>query len=343
MDRAMKKNNYSVISYNKSFFDRAISAYATYKGDTTIKRIASISGGKDSGATLLFLCEMRDRYGLDFEAVFADTCNEHDITLDYVRWLPKRLGIKVTWVKADFTEQIARRRVYVDKHYSEPARSRVLAALKPTGIPFLDLCQWKGRFPSIMAKFCTPELKVLPIHAYQEPYIDAGYTVESWQGVRADESRGRKHLPKRSLEDVGLWNVRPILRWDISQVVAMHRRHGLPLNPLYKMGFTRVGCFPCINERKYGIRRIDKISPEHIARIRTWEETVDTVSSRQGSTFFHIDGMTEKQKSSIEAIRAYSGIDGAVKWSKTRRGGKQYDMMQYLPQTECQCEIGLCE
>lgn len=337
---------HTVLSYDKRFFDRALHAYSVFWDDAGIRRIASISGGKDSTCVLLFLRELRDKYGTDFSSVFADTGNEHESTLEYVSYLSGRLGTPVTWLKADFSANIIKRRRYVAENYPEPTRSRVLAGLTPTGIPFLDLCIWKGRFPSVCAKFCTVELKVIPIKEHQEQYLAVGECIESWQGIRAEESYNRKYLPKRNIEDEGVWTVRPILRWKLPQVVAFHRRHGIPLNPLYKRGFSRVGCFPCINERKAGIRRMADMFPEAIDKIRTWEETVSTVSSRQGSTFFHRDGMTEAEKSSVDAIRRISGIDGVVSWSRTRngkRGSKQFDLMAYVPQPECHCAIGICE
>ena len=43
-----------------------------------------------------------------------------------------------------------------DKHgrklrWSNKAKRRALAVMYPSGNPFLDLCMWKGRFPSRMA------------------------------------------------------------------------------------------------------------------------------------------------------------------------------------------------
>lgn len=43
--------------------------------------------------------------------------------------------------------------------WSNKAKRRALAVLHPTGNPFLDLCLWKGRFPSRKAQFCTEHLK----------------------------------------------------------------------------------------------------------------------------------------------------------------------------------------
>ncbi|MCZ4150195.1 hypothetical protein BZG21_38055, partial [Escherichia coli] len=51
--------------------------------------IVSISGGKDSAATLLLALEQNVSNLL---AVFADTGNEHEITYEYVRYLEDKLG-----------------------------------------------------------------------------------------------------------------------------------------------------------------------------------------------------------------------------------------------------------
>lgn len=45
-------------------------------------RICSVSGGKDSTA---LYCLMVETYGHDFVPVFADTGNEHRVTINYVR------------------------------------------------------------------------------------------------------------------------------------------------------------------------------------------------------------------------------------------------------------------
>lgn len=311
----------------------------------TPRRILSISGGKDSTAMYLQALEVRDRFGMEFEAVFADTGNEHEATLDYVRDLPRRTGgAEIHWVKADFCNEILKRRAYVETHPGyEGIYPRVLGALSPTGNPFLDLCLWKGRFPSSTRRFCTVYLKMLPIHEYITTMLDAGVEVHSWQGVRAEESANRAKLPKRNLEDEGLTAVRPLLRWKLGKVLAMHKRHGLPMNPLYKQGMFRVGCMPCINSRKEEIFRISQRFPEHIDRIREWEALISAASKKGGSTFFHKDGMSEEVKADRKAIARESGIDGMIRWSKTIRGGRQFALLKLLPPLACQSEYGLCE
>lgn len=122
----------------------------------TIRRVLHVSGGKDSTAMLLLAIELRDRYGMDFECVFADTGNEHELTLEYIADLPRLTGgPAITWVKADFSHQIARRREFVahsDK-YTDEMRERILPALRPSGNPFLDLCLWKGASPALNGAF----------------------------------------------------------------------------------------------------------------------------------------------------------------------------------------------
>lgn len=49
--------------------------------------IVNVSGGKDSTAVYLLALERRERNGMDFTPVFANTGNEHEHTYDYVRQL----------------------------------------------------------------------------------------------------------------------------------------------------------------------------------------------------------------------------------------------------------------
>lgn len=313
-----------------------------------LRRVLSLSGGKDSGAMALFALELADRYGMDFECIFCDTGHEHEheITLEYLHEFSHRTGIKITWLKADFAANIAKRRLFVSQsdRYTDEVRERVLQYLHPTGIPFLDLCLWKGRFPSTKRQFCTVELKVLTAREqYIDPLLDAGHIVESWQGVRAEESAPRAMLPKRSVEDENLTNIRPLLRWPVAKVLAMHRRHNMPMNPLYKLGMFRVGCMPCINSRKEEIYRIASRFPHHIDRIREWEHLVSQVSKVGGSTLFHKDGMSAEVKASRELIALESGIDGMIRWSKTVYGGHRFSLLKLMPLPACQSEYGLCE
>ena len=314
------------------------------------KNVISLSGGKDSTALLLFAIER----GEEFEAVFADTGHEHPETYRYVEYLEQATGHSIRWVRADFAAAIKKKRRHVARKWEhdliaegwsvEEARARVtgaIAILKPTGIPFLDLCILKGRFPSTRARFCSSELKHEPIwEQVQEPLLDAGHEVVSWQGVRRDESRARADA--QPIEEVGggLWNYRPIVDWTADDVFAMHRRHGVEPNPLYRQGMGRVGCMPCIHAGKSELREIAARFPGEIGRVEEWERLVALASKRGASTFFAADktpgAHTEDHSLPVPGIRL------VVEWSKTARGGRQYDMLaEEAP--ACSSVYGLCE
>lgn len=221
-----------------------------------------------------------------------------------------------------------------------------IAMLQPTGIPFLDLCLWKGRFPSTKARFCTQELKVFPIQKQVfEPLMAAHTTqdVYSWQGVRADESLARSKLPMQDEVGNGLFNYRPLLHWSAADVFDMHRRHGIKWNPLYEDGMSRVGCMPCVNERKGGLANINRRYPEVIERISRWEQAV-SVASKWGSATLFTAVTDPTVLSSDEISHETHGIERMVEWSMTARGGRQFDLLAAADDGKaCSSAYGLCE
>lgn len=307
--------------------------------------IVSLSGGKDSCATAQIAI---DRFGRDrVRLVFADTGHEHEITLDYItNYLPQAFGIPVDTVKADFSVDIARKRLYIRdkwpaKGVSAEVVERALSLLHPTGIPFLDLCMMKGRFPSRMAQFCTQELKIKPIETYTRHLVEQGYQVESWQGIRRDESRNRKDALERELSPNGWWIERPIVDWTAEEVFDFLMERGIAANPLYCMGCLRVGCMLCINSGKDEIANAAARWPHHIDRIRQWEWLVGQISKRGFSTLLH--HAAGEGGDSEFAYRACN-IDAMTEWAQTSRGGKQFDLLrQCMAFHGCSSPYGLCE
>lgn len=157
--------------------------------------LVSVSSGKDSTATLLLALK---QFPDSTEAVFADTGNEHDLVYEYLDYLESTLGIRITCLRTDFSEQIARKAEWVRTKWPEqgvPAEfvEWALELLTPTGNPFLDLCLWKGTFPIRRAQFCTEQLKTMPLTEHAMDLIDVtGRDLWSWQGVRRDESQNRR-------------------------------------------------------------------------------------------------------------------------------------------------------
>lgn len=315
-----------------------------------IKHVISVSGGKDSAATLLIALENCQRDSI--VPIFCDTGNEHQAVYEYLSYLEQALDITITRLKADFTENIARKRMFIARdqrkgrkngkrlRWSNKAKRRALAALHPTGNPFLDLCMWKGRFPSRKAQFCTEELKRNMAVAFQLDLIDAGHQVLSWQGVRRDESLNRRNAKKIERVGGGLWIFRPIVEWTAIQVFDYCASRGIQPNPLYKQGMSRVGCMPCINVNKAELRQIATRFPDHVEKISKWEWLVSQCTKRGFSTMCG-DKHDAKDR---RIIFADLNIHARIDWANTARGGRQRDMLFALDeQSVCSSAYGLCE
>lgn len=312
-----------------------------------IKHVISVSGGKDSTATLQLALE---RCGYDHVLpIFCDTGNEHQAVYEYLDYLESALFIKITRLKADFSEQIAAKRMFIARdqrkgrkngrrlRWTNKAKRRALAVLHPTGNPFLDLCLWKGRFPSRKAQFCTEELKRNMAVEFQLRLVDEGHQVLSWQGIRRDESLNRRNAKKFERVGGGVWIFRPIVDWTAAQVFDYCREGAIEPNPLYKQGMGRVGCMPCINVNKAELREIAARFPDHIARISEWERLVAHASKRMAATFIPAPGITPQQATD-------HGIYSVVKWAKTSRGGRQYDLLASMGESiGCSSSYGLCD
>jgi 3'-phosphoadenosine 5'-phosphosulfate sulfotransferase (PAPS reductase)/FAD synthetase len=315
-----------------------------------VQHLVSVSGGKDSTCVYLLAVES----GRPFRAVMADVGNEHPDTYEYVARLHERTGgPKVEIVRASFDAEIAAKRRFiandqrVGRNYSKPgsmmygrrrrwsnkAKRRALKVLRPTGNPYLDLCMWKGRFPSSQSQFCTEELKDLPIGLHiVGPMLKNGPVLQ-WLGMRAEESERRRRQPRFNHHENGSMIWRPIQAWTLADVWAMHRRHGLAPNPLYARGAKRVGCWPCVNCGKDELRLLGDLSPEDVERIAEWERIVALCSKHGMATFF-----APKEKGVPISIR------DAVEWSRTTRGGRQYGMFfSQQPGGGCTSDLALCE
>lgn len=228
-----------------------------------MRNIVMLSGGKDSAATLLHCIEK----GIEFEAVFCDTGNEADVTYTYLKYLEQALG---------FT----------------------LFRISPP-LDFYELAVQKKRFASPMRRFCTSELKVKP---FIDWLLTQTGTFRIYQGIRADESAARAglnevddyflsyHAPQAKvyqktavlkwLRDGNEAIVRrPLIQWTIDDVVSIHQRHGIKLNPLYLKGVSRVGCWPCVMCRHSELAIIGDIDPDRINKVAEYEERI-------GRTFF---------------------------------------------------------
>lgn len=315
------------------------------------KHVISVSGGKDSTALLLLALERCPPGSVI--PIFCDTGNEHQAVYDYLSYLEKSLNVIITRLKADFTDRFAHRRMFIardqrmrrDKkgrkvRWTNKAKRRALAALHPTGNPFLDLCMLKGRFPSRKAQFCTEELKRNVAVEFQLGLQEQGHLVISWQGVRRDESAARRNAKQSERVGPGIQAFRPLVCWTAADVFAFCAAHAIKPNPLYLQGAGRVGCMPCINCSKAELRQISQRWPEHPKRIAQWEQVVGACSKRGFSTFFADSHKGKDRRQVFADLNVWTRIE----WSKTTHGGRQFDLLAQLDEpTACASSYGLCE
>lgn len=286
-----------------------------------------ISGGKDSTATFLYMLFESEIDRGQIVATFCDTGNEDAMTYAYIAILAKLHPIEF---------------------------------IKPP-LDFWELVEKKQTFPSARRRFCTQLLKVAPSIRFVDDLKKRGEVV-AVSGIRRGEGTAtneRGNLSERGyneLYDCPQWL--PIYEWSIEDVRNIHKRYlsmddvldivandptlhgkteiikamvknGIPRNPLYDAGASRVGCFPCIAARKAEIKALAKHRPERVSFIA---EVEAKVSTEKGSAvnMFHANTVPERFRS-VPFVTAdgheifVTSIADVAEWSRTARGGKQYE------------------
>jgi 3'-phosphoadenosine 5'-phosphosulfate sulfotransferase (PAPS reductase)/FAD synthetase len=290
--------------------------------------VVSVSGGKDSTACLIALREA----GLPFRAVFADTGWEAPETYAYLDALRGIFGPIDTvrakpWAVPTMRDDRARRGCDLHRSYS----------------PMADQIVRRAGFPARMQRWCTRELKLVPLRAYHDAI---GETV-SVVGVRASESSSRAKLGEVDDDEVwGGWVWRPLIAWSERDVYEAHRRANVPLNPLYERGHDRVGCFPCIHARKDEVRLVAEHAPERIDEIRAMEAQTEELRTQRNADapgrYEHMRGTFFRSQSSVTGRGGFVPIDEVVAWSRTSRGGRQMPLLADPPSGGC-FRLGFCE
>lgn len=268
--------------------------------------ICSVSGGKDSTALYLLMMEY---YGNDFVPIFADTGHEHPVTLNYVKNLSHMTGGPAVHIcQADFESRL------VKKGYSRSEYT------------FLDMMLWKGRAPSSKAQFCTEHLKLWPIKFYLEKlYPQRIYEWVMHTGIRAGESIRRSKMQPFSWNDFfDCQSVLPMLYNDEGFEFEYLESKGIPPNPLYALGYGRVGCFPCIHANK-----------TELSLLPDWAwDRLEYYETKLQRSWFSSGILPDRESGNIPSIR------DVREWCKTSHGGKQYNMFKTQAEDSPSCMTG---
>ena len=300
--------------------------------------VVSFSGGKDSTAMCIWIIKNKVPETNPVHWVFADTKWEHPSVYQYIQHINKTL-------------------LGGDLNYLSQERY-------PNGM--IDIVKHRGRFPASNARFCTSDLKIVPIRNFIREIAEQHAPLKpiNCVGIRAAESRSRSKLLEwelgtnleRTQNKRGLCDTwRPGISWLIEDVVRIHNDAGIEPCGLYlkdKNYSKRVGCYPCIFAHKRDIRIMAEEWPERIDQIRELENEVNQARKERCD----IDGGDIESKDyrpvSFFMSKDYHRtgdftmpIDEVVSWSKTARGGKQFELELFAPtEEERGCEMwGLCE
>jgi len=160
------------------------------------------------GKDSLVVLDLSYRAGVR-EAVFCDTTIEFKETIDYVKEVSLFYGIDIKILRppASFFEYI-----------------------KKFGLPSMQL------------RWCCDILKFSPLAEYARKNSVSSFIT----GLRSNESKKRRKyqvISKNPLIDVR--QINPIIDWTEKEVWDYIRKYSLPINPIYKLGIDRSGCWAC--------------------------------------------------------------------------------------------------
>lgn len=167
--------------------------------------VISFSGGRTSAFMLYKVLEANNGLPKDAVVAFANTGKEEEATLKFVDECSKNWNVPITWLEFRNNKQ-----KYEIVNFDTASRN---------GEPFEDLILKKKYLPNPVTRFCTIEMKIMPMARY---LMDIGFAEKqseaenmSWIGIRADEQRrvakiqDKKRIPLAmdgiTAKDVGLF------------------------------------------------------------------------------------------------------------------------------------------
>jgi len=222
------------------FIDSVSSKYPNYPFSV------SFSGGKDSQSVLDLVT--RVIHSDDITIIFSDTTLEHDLTYKTVN------------------ESV--------EFYKEKCPGLTFNTAKPVKSAS-ELFKDMG-LPSRFHRWCTPTLKTAPYNKLINELVGADSKIIVFEGVRGEESVQRSKYKRIAdgAKHPSVINARPILYWNFSEVVLYNFYRNLPINPLYRIGLSRVGCELCPYSSEWSESIIshitDKFRDEYIPLIKDY-------------------------------------------------------------------------
>lgn len=208
----------------------------------------SFSGGKDSLATLLLVLEA----GIKPKLMFVDTGLEFSETKANVEETAGRYGLDLLVESAgdSFWRNLA--------HFGPPAKD---------------------------FRWCCKTCKLGPATQLITKNFPDG--VLSFIGQRAYESQQRAQKPMvwRNPWTPNQLAASPIQKWTALHIWIFLMSRGAAVNPLYKKGLERIGCFMCPATDLAELRLVRNLSQDY----PRWQEFLDSYASRTGRPVYWLE------------------------------------------------------
>jgi len=202
-------------------------------GESEVRHIMLLSGGKDSTALALY---MRDkRPDINFEYLFCDTHKELPETYEYLARIEAYLGRPITRLSSGAGERGF-------DHY-----------LKIYG----------GYLPSPNMRWCTRQLKIEPLekHVGEDPVV-------MYVGIRADERRSGYISTKENITPVFPFKEDGITKPDVFRILE---ESGVGI-PKYYEWRSRSGCYFCFFQQRAEWVRLRERHPDLYELAKSYEK-----------------------------------------------------------------------
>ena len=230
------------------------------------RHILGISGGKDSSALAIY---MSQKYpDIDMEYFFTDTGEELPEVYEFLNRLEGHLGKEIL-------------KLNPDREFS------------------FWLKQYNHFLPSAKARWCTLNMKLKPLEKWIKKDLDNGVQINSYVGIRYDESYREGHQSHSK-------NYKVILpfqkdRIDRSEVLSILENSGIGV-PKYYDWRSRSGCTFCFFQRKIEWVRLRERHPDAFERAKKLEKTA--LSHGSPFTWSESESLIDLEKPvRIEAIK----------------------------------------
>jgi len=200
------------------------------------------------------------------------------------------------------------------------AKSYGFATVQLQTVGFVPLAQLKKAWPRNGMQFCTSELKIKPMEAFQASVDPAGESTIAI-GIRREESAARSQWPEHvehSEKHGGRSAWFPLVRVTSVERDALLSRAGF--DPLPHRSRE---CYPCINSNRRDLRMIDEA---RVSEIEGLEQSMGETANGKPRTLFR----PYRHGGAI-------GIREVVKWANESPG-------QYVPGQMLigECDGGYC-